>query len=124
MLAFIRELKTFDKLLLSEPQDFNRYAAFLHKLIQKFELNGYTADLYSGNLIRFARWKLPVGLLLKWKQHCMLHDFDYATLKDSTLYLNYYSRACKSLDIEPSTSNQIQQNRQPTKQQQSDNRPK
>ena len=86
--AFIRELEKFDKLIPSEPQGFIRYAAFLRKLIHNFELNGYTADLNSSNLTRLARSKLPVSLLMKWEEHCVLHDLDYATLKDLTQYLN------------------------------------
>ena len=96
--AFIRELEKFDKLILSEPQGFIRYAAFLRKLTHNFELNGYTADLNSSNLTRVARSKLPVSLLMKWKEHCVLHDLDYATLKDLTQYLNNYSRACENLE--------------------------
>ena len=45
--AFIRELEKFDQLILSEPQGFIRYSAFLRKLIHNFELSGYTADLNS-----------------------------------------------------------------------------
>ena len=59
---------------------------------------------------------------MKWEEHCVLHDLDYATLKDLTQYLNNYSRACENLDIEPSTPNQAGRNRQPMKQQQSDSR--
>ena len=121
--AFIRELEKFDKLILSEPQGFIRYAAFLRKLIHNFDLNGYTADLNSSNLTRLARSKLPVTLLMKWEEHCVLHDLDYATLKDLTQYLNNYSRACENLDIGPSTPNQAGRNRQPMKQQQTDSRP-
>ena len=122
--AFIRELEKFDKLILSEPQGFIRYAAFPRKLIHNFELNGYIADLNSSNLTRLARSKLSLSLLMKWEEHCVLHDLDYATLKDLTQYLNNYSRACENLDIEPSTPNQAGRNRQPMKQQKSDRRPK
>ena len=121
--AFIRELEKFEKLILSKPQGFIRYAAFLRKLIHNFELNGYTADLIFSNLTRLARSKLPVSIIMKWEEHCVLHDLDYATLKDLTLYLNNYSRACENLDIEPSTPKQAGRNRQPMKQQQSDSRP-
>ena len=110
-------------MILSEPQGFIRYPAFLRKLIHNFELNGYTVDLNSSNLTRLARSKLPVSLLMKWEEHCVLHDLDYATLKDFTQYLSNYSRACENLDIEPSTPNQAGRNRQPMKQQQSDSRP-
>ena len=121
--AISRELEKFDKLILSEPQGFIRYAAFLRKLIHNFEVNGYTADLNSSKLTRLARSKLPVSLLMKWEEHCVLHDLDYATLKDLTRYLNNYSQLCENLDIEPSTPNQARRNRQPMKQQQSDSRP-
>ena len=53
----------------------------------------------------------------------MLHDLDYATLKNLTQYLNNCSRACKKLDIEPSTLNKVGRKRQPTKQQQPNSRP-
>ena len=74
MSAFIRELEKFDKLTLSEQQGFIRHAAFVRKLIHNFELNGYTADLNSSNLTRLARSKLPVSLLMKWEEHCVLHS--------------------------------------------------
>ena len=122
--ALIRELEKFDKLILSEPQGFIRYAAFLRKLIHNSELNGYTVDLSSSNLARLARSKLPVCLLMKREEHCVLHSLEYATLKNLTQNLNNYSRARKNLDMEPSNRNQAGRNCQPIKQQQSDSRPK
>ena len=74
--AFIRELGKFDKLKLSEPQGFISYAAFIRKLSHNFEVNGYTADPNSSNLTRIAGSKLPVSLLMKWEDHCVLHDLD------------------------------------------------
>ena len=50
VLAFIRALEEFDKLILCEPQAFDRYAAFLRNLTHNFELNGYTAHLISSKL--------------------------------------------------------------------------
>ena len=64
--AFTRELETFVRLHVNKPQMFIRFAAFLRKLVNNFELNNYTSDLNSCNLARFARSNFPPAVLFKW----------------------------------------------------------
>ena len=40
-----------------------------------------------------ARSKLPLAVLMKWEEFCVLHGLEYATLIDVSEWLNNYSKA-------------------------------
>ena len=99
--AFSWQLEKIVQLHVNEHQTFVRFAVFLRMLVHKSELNNYTPDLNSSNLIQLFRSKLHPAVLFKREEHGVHNGNDHAILKDLTDWLDIYCRACENLEVLP-----------------------
>ena len=98
--AFIDQLEAWRPNNDYNKQNFVSFASFLKCLVQAFEYLGFKADLQSSTLMKKAKEKIPLNILIKWTEYTITSIGNKPTVSDFRKWLEVQAQVYDKINRE------------------------